>query len=161
VDSNYLNALLEEVFNKNSSNINFNQKETERVLVQELEKISLMETTIKKGFRIIEKGAPIDADNIKVLKSFEKKYKSKKVSKRSKYRIGFGQTMLVTILMVCLVLYLSFFRAKLLENNKNIVLMLLVILAFVVITTLGLTKELFNVYIVPICLVPIIIRSFF
>lgn len=161
VDSNYLNALLEEVFNKNSSNINFNQKETERVLVQELEKISLMETTIKKGFRIIEKGAPIDADNIKVLKSFEKKYKSKKVSKRSKYTIGFGQTMLVTILMVCLVLYLSFFRAKLLENNKNIVLMLFVIIAFVVITTLGLTKELFNVYVVPICLAPIIIRSFF
>ncbi|MBL57647.1 MAG: hypothetical protein CMP61_10685 [Flavobacteriales bacterium] len=161
LNSSYLKALLEQVFNKNSSNIRFNEKETMRVLNQELEKVSLMESTIKKGYRIIEKGAPIDEDNMKVLKSFEKKYKSKKVSKFSKYTIGFGQSMLVTILMTCLVLYLSFFRRKLLENNKNIVLMLLVILSFVVITTLGLKYELFNVYIVPICLAPIIIRSFF
>ena len=39
--------------------------------------------------------------------------------------------------------------------------MLFVITAFVVITTLGLRYELFNVYIVPICLAPIIVRSFF
>ena len=44
---------------------------------------------------------------------------------------------------------------------KNIVFMLFVITGFVVLTTLGLKYELFNVYIVPICLAPIIIRSFF
>lgn len=161
IKAKYLQDLLEEVFNKNSSNIWYNSKETERVLEQEMEKIALMENTIKKGFRIIEKGAPIDEENFKVLKSFEKKYKSKKVSKLSKYTIGFGQTILVAILMTCLVLYLSFFRSKFLENNKNLVFMLFVITGFVVVTTLGLKYELFNVYIVPICLAPIIIRSFF
>lgn len=159
--SKYLQDLLEQVFNKNSSNISYNSVETERILDQELVKIALMETTIKKGFRIIEKGAPIDEDNFKVLKSFEKKYISKKVSKLSKYTIGFGQTLLVAILMTCLVLYLSFFRSQWLGNNKNIVFMLFVITGFVVLTTLGLKYELFNVYIVPICLAPIIIRSFF
>ena len=161
VNSNYLRDLLEFVFNKNSSNINFNIKETKRVLDQKLEKIVLMERTIKEGYRIIEKGAPIDDENFKVLKSFEKKYKSKKVSKFSEYTIAFGQTLLVAILMSCLLLYLRFFRRKFLENNKNIVFMLFVITSFVVITSLGLRYELFNVYIVPICLAPIITRSFF
>ena len=161
VKADYLHDLLEKVFNKTSSNISYNDKETNRVLDQELEKIVLMERTIKKGYRIIEKGAPIDDDNFKVLKSFEKKYKSKKTSKLSKYTIGIGQTLLVAILMTCLFLYLRFFRRKFLDNNKNLVFMLFVITAFVVITTLGLRYELFNVYIVPICLAPIVIRSFF
>tara|TARA_B100000674_G_scaffold114976_2_gene86314 strand:- start:154 stop:2205 length:2052 start_codon:yes stop_codon:yes gene_type:complete len=161
IKPDYLRNLLEQVFNKNSSNIGYNNIETNRVLNQELEKIVLMERTVKKGYRIIEKGSPIDDENFKVLKSFEKKYKSKKTSKLSKYTIGVGQTLLVAILMTCLFLYLFFFRKKFLENNKNLVFMLFVITAFVVITTLGLRYELFNVYIVPICLAPIIVRSFF
>lgn len=161
VNSKYLHDLLEQVFNKNSSNISFNNKETKKVLDQTLEKIVLMERTIKEGYRIIEKGAPIDDENFKVLKSFEKKYKSKKTSKFSKYTIAFGQTLLVAILMTCLLLYLRFFRRKFLENNKNLVFMLFVITSFVVLTSLGLRYELFNVYIVPICLAPIITRSFF
>ena len=46
LNSSYLKALLEQVFNKNSSNIRFNEK-TMRVLNQELEKVSLMESTIR------------------------------------------------------------------------------------------------------------------
>jgi len=82
-------------------------------------------------------------------------------SRLSKYAIGFGQTLLVSILMGCLVFYLVFFRAHLLENNKNIVFLLFTITVFVVVATLVLINDLFNVYIVPICLAPIVIRSFF
>ena len=39
-NSDYLNSLLEKVLNKNSSNISYNSKETERVLNQELEKVT-------------------------------------------------------------------------------------------------------------------------
>jgi len=161
LNTQYLLNILEEVFNKNSANVSFNNKETARILNQEQGQVVLKEATVKKGYRIIEKGAPIDEDNYKVLKSFERKYKSKKGSEFSKYIIGFGQTVLVAVLMACLTLYLAFFRPKLMENNKNIVFILFIITAFVIITILGLKYELFNVYIVPICLAPIIIRSFF
>lgn len=157
----FLLDVLEDVINKDAANISFNQKETNRVLKQDLEKVELKETTIKKGYRIIEKGSPIDEDNYKALKSFERKYKSKKVSEFSLYTIGVGQTLLVSILMACLALYLIFFRDKLLDNNKNLVFLLFVITSFVVITTLGLKYEMFSFYIVPICLAPIIVRSFF
>lgn len=157
----FLMNVFEFVFSKNAANIAFDNIETENVLKQEMGKVVLKETTVKKGFRIIEKGTLIDADNFKVLKSFERKYKSQKKSVFSKYTIGIGQTLLVTILMVCLVLYLLFFRDQLMENNKNIVFLLFVIVSFVVFTTVVLKYELFNLYIVPICLAPIVIRSFF
>lgn len=161
INDDYLIGVLESVLNKNSANITFNSKETAKILQQELEKVSLMERTVKSGYRIIEKGSPIDEENFKVLKSFERKHKSKTVSEFSKYTIGFGQALLVSILMACLILYLIFFRNKLLDDNKNIVFMLFVILTFVVITTLGLKSDLFNVFIVPICLAPIVMRAFF
>lgn len=157
----FLIDIFEVLFSRNAANITFDNLETEKILKQEIGKVVLKETTVKKGFRIIEKGALIDAENFKVLKSFERKYKSQKKSVFSKYTIGVGQTLLVTILMVCLVLYLLFFRDQLMENNKNLVFLLFVIVAFVVFTTLVLKYELFNLYIVPICLAPIVIRSFF
>lgn len=161
VNAKFLSQIFEEVLVKDVANIQLNQAETKKVLMREMEKIEMKEATIQKGVRIIEKGALVDDDNFKILKSFEKKYKQKKVSKTSKYTIGFGQAVLVTILMACLILYVMFFRKKLMENNKNIVFLLFTITFFVGLTTIVLKNDLFSVYMMPICLTPIIIRSFF
>lgn len=161
VNAKFLSKIFEEVLVKDVANIQLNQAETKKVLMREMEKIEMKEATIQKGVRIIEKGALVDDDNFKILKSFEKKYKQKKVSKTSKYTIGFGQAVLVTILMACLILYVMFFRKKLMENNKNIVFLLFTITFFVGLTTIVLKNDLFSVYMMPICLTPIIIRSFF
>lgn len=161
VKVDFMSEIFEKLLTRESVSISYNKTETERILAKSLDKVELKERTILKDIRIIEKGAPIDDESFKILKSFEIKYKNKKRSRLSKYAIGFGQTLLVSILMGCLVFYLVFFRAHLLENNKNIVFLLFTITVFVVVATLVLINDLFNVYIVPICLAPIVIRSFF
>ncbi len=161
VHEDFMGELVESLLTRESGSISYNKDDTERILGKALSKVDRKEKTILKDIRIIEKGAPIDEESYKILKSFEKKYKTKKKSKLSKYAIGFGQTLLVSILMACLVFYLIFFRSVLLDNNKNIVFLLFTITAFVVVSTLVLKYDLFNVYIVPICLAPIIVRSFF
>lgn len=161
INEEFLSEIMEGLLVRESGSIKHNKTETDRILAKALDKVELKEKTILKDIRIIEKGAPIDEESFKILKSFEIKYKNKKASKLSKYAIGFGQTLLVSILMGCLVFYLVFFRSALLENNKNIVFLLFTITVFVVVATLVLKNDLFNVYIVPICLAPIVIRSFF
>ena len=161
VNEDFMSSIFESLLAKEAGSIAYNKAETDRILVKSLAEIELKERTILKDIRIIKKGAPIDAESFKVLKSFEIKYKNKKRSRLSKYAIGFGQTLLVSILMGCLVFYLLFFRGYLLDNNKNIVFLLFTITAFVVVATIVLKNDLFNVYIVPICLAPIVIRSFF
>ncbi len=161
VNEDFMSSIFESLLAKEAGSIAYNKTETDRILVKSLAEIELKERTILKDIRIIEKGAPIDDESFKILKSFEIKYKNKKRSRLSKYAIGFGQTLLVSILMGCLVFYLLFFRGHLLDNNKNIVFLLFTITAFVVVATIVLKNDLFNVYIVPICLAPIVIRSFF
>lgn len=161
INDEFMAELVELFLMRESGSITYNKDDTERILGKALSKVEAKEKTILKDIRIIEKGAPIDNESYKILKSFEKKYKTKKKSKLSKYAIGFGQALLVSILMACLVFYLVFFRSVLLDNNKNIVFLLSTITAFVVVSTLVLRYDLFNVYIVPICLAPIIVRSFF
>ena len=161
INDEFMVELVEGFLMRESGSITYNKDDTERILGKALSKVEAKEKTILKDIRIIEKGAPIDNESYKILKSFEKKYKTKKKSKLSKYAIGFGQALLVSILMACLVFYLVFFRSVLLDNNKNIVFLLFTITAFVVVSTLVLRYDLFNIYIVPICLAPIIVRSFF
>ncbi len=103
----------------------------------------------------------MDDYKFRILRSFEKKHKSQYLSSQKKYTIAIGQSLLVAILMTCLALYFMFFRRNFMDNNKNIVFVLLIVVLAVAGTSIVLQYNLFSVYLVPLCLVPLIVRSFF
>lgn len=157
----FLLQLLEETLDQSPENIVFNQSQTEQTLLNAQKKIHHTIDEVIKGQSIIKKGDIVDAYKYRVLKSFEIKHKQQQLSAQKKVAITIGQTLLVSILITCLALYLIFFRAHLLENNKNIVFLLLVIVSAVVFTSIVLQQDYFSIYLVPLCLIPLIIRSFF
>ena len=154
-------ALLEKTLEYKTENILFNRQETEKNYTQKLNQLFKSEEMVLKGQSIIKRGDIVDQHRFQVLKSFERKHKELHLTQQIKWNIALGQTMLVSILIACLALYLIFFRRNLLQNNKNIVFLLLVVVGAVVLTSIVLEKNFFSVYAMPLCLIPIITRSFF
>ena len=72
-----------------------------------------------------------------------------------------GQTLIISILLFLIILFLVFFRKDIWANNKRIafILLLIAIEFFVTVETMGATS--FNVYVVPFCILPIMIRIFY
>ena len=154
-------VVLEKTFEIAPENILFNPKETEKNYNQKLNQLFQSKEIVVKGQSIIKRGDIVDQHKFQVLKSFERKHKELHLTQQIKWNIALGQTLLVSILIACLALYLIFFRRNLLKNNKNIVFLLLVVVGAVVATSIVLAQNFFSVYAMPLCLIPIITRSFF
>ena len=153
--------LLEKVLESQPENIVFNETETAKRYEQQIKKLTLFQEKVLKGQSIIKRGDIVDLHKYQVLKSFEKKHKSLHLAQQTKVNITIGQILLVSILITCLGLYLIFFRRHLLQNNKNIVFLLLIVTGAVVGTSIVLEQDYFSVYAMPLCLIPIITRAFF
>ena len=152
---------VEKSFAHHPANIKYSSKQTKRHLEDDLKSITSSQEQIIKGQGIIKRGDIVNDHLFKILNSYELKHKSQSLSSRKQTTITIGQLLLVTILITCFGLYIFFFRKPLLDDNKNLVFLLLMIVSSVVFTSLVLAFDVFNVYVVPLCIIPLIIRSFF
>lgn len=158
VDTEVLRQLLEESI---TQNIFYNDKVTQSELQDYLDRISTTRGMVQEGERIISKGEVINKDRYRILESLRQEYETKLGLDSDYYMILAGQVLLVAISLTVLVFFLYFFRRDILEDNKKVVLILLVIILMVFLVSWALKFDVQYIYLVPLCIAPIIIRVFF
>ena len=158
VDKELLIQLFE---NAIAQNVFFNNKVTKTEEQKLIDQISLTKGMVQKGERIISKGDLITKNKYQVLESLRTEYESRLGTSTNYYLILTGQVLLVAISLLVLTFFLYFFRRDILDENKKVVLILLIIILMVFITSLALKFDVQYIYLVPICLGPILIRVFF
>ena len=72
-----------------------------------------------------------------------------------------GLLVLIFGFVSCFWLYLWSFRLKIFHNKRSVLFMTLCLFVSCVVTELCVTYSLFNVYIIPLAIVPIVVRTFF
>lgn len=158
VDTEVLRQLLEESI---TQNIFYNEKVTQSELQDYLDRISTTRGMIQEGERIISKGEVINKERYRILESLRQEYETKLGLDSNYYLILAGQVLLVAISLTVLVFFLYFFRRDILEDNKKVVLILLVIILMVFMVSSALKFDVQYIYLVPLCIAPILIRVFF
>ena len=157
-DTDLLKQLLEDSM---LQNIIFNEKVSDAEQNKLIEEISLTHDMIQKGELIISKGTVISNARFQILESLRQEYESRHGGISHYYLILAGQILLVAISLTVLVFFLFFFRKDVLQDNKKILLILLIIILMVFITSLALRFNVDYIYLVPLCLSPVLIRVFF
>lgn len=71
-----------------------------------------------------------------------------------------GQLIFISILMLCFMFYLDLFRKDYYQHKGNLLLLFAIIVFYSVLTALMVSNNLFNVYIIPFAMLPMIIRIF-
>ncbi|MBI9038724.1 MAG: HDIG domain-containing protein [Bacteroidales bacterium] len=157
-DNNLLLSVLE---NSLKQNVVFNDVITESEIANSLNNISLAHGMIQKGERIISKGELITPEKYHVLESLKIMYESQLGSSTTYYAIIAGQIILITIIVFVLFAFLLFFIRDVFNENRKILLVLIQIILMVFITSLVVKYQIDYLYVVPICIIPIILRAFF
>lgn len=142
-------------------NVTYDERTTEQVLEDELNAISETRGMIPKGLMVISKGDMVDGENYQVLESLRKEYQSRLGSAESYYLILLGQLIMVAIVLFMFYLFLDKYRSDLMQNNWQVTFLLLLIAGMVVIASVAQRIPNVNLYLVPFCLIPVIVRSFF
>lgn len=157
-DAELLTPLLENAISQNVFyDDNFTSKYRQNILAE----ISLTRGMVQKDERIISKGDLVTPEKYLVIESLKKEYE-KQLGSSSKYLlILIGQLILILISYAVLFLFLHSFRHEVFAENKKVFFILLNVFLMVFITSLAMKLNADYLYIVPICLLPVIIRAFF
>ncbi len=142
-------------------NVSYDQETNEFVLKQELESISPTLGMIQKGERVVSTGDVLTEEQYKILDSLRTEYESQLGESSSLTLILLGQVILVALLILSLGLFLFSFRKEIINSDTKIVFLLFLIVLFVFGAKVFLSIVNINLYLLPFCVLPIIIRTFF
>lgn len=158
VDANVLSGLLSEAL---VQNIFYDEKTTLRDLEEELNALSSTRGMIPKGLRVISRGDMVDAEGYLVLESLRKEYRSRLGASENYAVILLGQVIMIFIVLTMFFLFLIRYRADMAENNWQVTFLLMLIVLMVFVASSVMRIDNINLYVVPFCLMPVIVRSFF
>jgi hypothetical protein len=142
-------------------NVLFDEDLTMLQRTQSLANISTTRGMVQKGERIIAKGELVNESKFQLLESLRLEFESKSGSGYNFKMILLGRLILISMALLVFGMFLYTFRHDIYTENRNIVLLLLLITLMVSSTTLVMNMGVSYIMAVPICLVPIIVRTFY
>ncbi|HEY9535813.1 MAG TPA: HDIG domain-containing metalloprotein [Mucilaginibacter sp.] len=158
IDKTFLLDLLQ---NRIQSNIVYDDKLTGRLETEVLENISLTRGMVQKGDVIIAKGSVVNDEVYQKLISYKKAFDDNSRINGDPKLVLAGQFLLVAIAIALLMIFLYLFRKDIYADNRLVSLILLVITAMLFTLSMAIKLQLPNLYYIPYCIVPIIIRILF
>ena len=141
-------------------NLIYDSVRTETARKELLDNYSWANGVVQSGQKIIDRGEIVNKQTYNILESLRKESIKRSESIGQKRLILGGQILFVGILILCFMLYLELFRKDYYERKGSLSLLFALIVFYCVITALMVTNNIFNVYILPYAMLPIIIRVF-
>lgn len=141
-------------------NLHFDKNKTEHSLKSNLEKLSPISGRIQKGEEIISTGTLVNEEKNKILDSYKVEYENKFGKSGNLVSLA-GQILLIGVVLLTIFLFLRLFRPDVLSDNLKIAFLLLLIILFVLLSKGIMQVDKINLYIVPFCILPLIVRTFF
>ncbi|WP_340066612.1 HDIG domain-containing metalloprotein [Ascidiimonas aurantiaca] len=148
-------------FDKVKTNVTYNENLTERTLKDELEKIPLTRGNVDKGKLIIAKGEVVEGERLNMLASLKKEYQSQLWNDQNYGWIVFGYIILVALALLMLLLFLKKYRPAIYAHNTKVTFIFFNVVVMIFLTTLVLKYNVAYVYVVPLCILPLILKAFF
>jgi len=148
-------------FNIIQPNLEFNKNLSDRALEERLSTISYTRGSIEKEQLIISKGEVVEGNKFLILKSLESEYKSQVWNESNYNLIVFAYTLLVALALLMLLLFLRKYRLEVFNNNTKVTFIFFNVFLMVLLTTLVVNYDSKYIYIVPLAILPLVLKAFF
>lgn len=142
-------------------NVTANNKLTESAIKSELDAINPNQGIIEKGGRIIAKGEVVEGNTYQILSSLRDEFQSQIWSKSNRFWLVFGYAMLVSLVFLMLLLFLRKYRLEIYNNSTKVTFIFFNVVLMVFLTTIVVKLDAKYVYVVPLCILPLIVKAFF
>lgn len=153
----YQNFLLELVV----PNVFVDKELTQKEINDKLSKISATRGFVDQGKLIVARGEVVEGDNFKILNSLKAEYESELWTENNYLYIIVGYTVLVSMVLMMLMLFLIKYRPRIYRDNTKITFIFFNIVLMVFVTTFMVKYQLTYLFVVPLCILPLLLKTFF
>ncbi|MGO3237601.1 MAG: HD family phosphohydrolase [Psychroflexus halocasei] len=144
-----------------SPNVEYDKEFNQQVLEDAYKNISPTRGSVSKGSKIIAKGEIIEGEKLRKLNSLKNEYESQDLDMTSYVTILIGYSLLVSLALLMLMLFLSKYRNDIYTNNNKLTFIFFNILFMVFLTLVVMKIGYEYIYIVPLCILPLTLKAFF
>ena len=142
-------------------NISYNDALTRQFKAEATAGVVLVRGLVTKGTRIIAKGEVVEGEKLQKLQSLQQEFESQTWTQTNTIWIILGYSLLVFIPVLLLFVFLWRTRPTVFENNKRLTFLCVNVLLMVLLTKAVVDVDPQYVYAVPICMLPLLMRTFF
>jgi putative nucleotidyltransferase with HDIG domain len=144
-----------------SENLNLDKERNLYEKNQLLDEISTTKGMIQAGERIIFQGDLVGSEKFIILESLKKAYETKRGDNIEYFLVIGGRIVIITTLIVLMFLYLIFYRRELFDHKRKLSFIIMMMVLMVFLAAFATKIEFINIYMVPLTILPIMIRIFF
>jgi len=155
------NKLLSTLLSVLKPNVTFDSGFTQKALEESFKSISYQKGLVTTGELIILKGDIIEGRKLAVLNSLKIESESKVWTVSNYYWIVVGYTVLVSLALLMLLLFLQKYRPEIYSNNNKVRFIFFNVFLMVLIQTLVVKYNPDYLYVVPLSILPIVLKAFF
>ncbi len=153
--------LLASLANIARPNVRFDEKFTQKELEATLDEISYTKGRVAKGELIILKGDIVEGRRLSVLESYKQASQSTIWSKSNYNWIVFGYTILVSLALLMLLLFLQRYRLSIYNDNNKVTFIFFNVFVMILVQTMVVKSNSAYLYVVPLSILPIVLKAFF
>ena len=143
-----------------TSNVTYDLEKSEAILQDLYQSIAGAKGQVLNGQKIIDRGEIVDEHTYDILNSLKREWEKRSDSNQEIRLTSMGQAILVSVLILCFMIYLELFRKEYYERKRSVLLLFCLIVFFPVILSIMVEQNLSNVYVIPLAMIPIIIGIF-
>jgi len=123
--------------------------------------VSLTMGAVQAGERIISEGDLVGQNELIILESLKKAYETKRGDDIDYYLVTGGKIILIIGCLLILFLYLLYYRPEIFNHKRQFSFIFLLIVLMVFLSGLVVKTQVANIYVVPLAILPILVRIFF
>ena len=141
-------------------NLTYDEQRTETAKKEMLDNYSWANGIVLSGQKIIDRGEIVSQETYNILESLRKESIKRSESIGQKRLMLAGQVLFASIFMLCFMLYLDLFRKDYYKRKAASPCSSPSSCSHCVVTAIMVANNIFNVYIIPYAMLPVIIRVF-
>ena len=142
-------------------NVFYDDVFTQRIIDNLVANISYTKGKVTSGGLIILKGDVVEGKKLEMLRSLKSESESKVWTESNYNWIVFGYTILVSLALLMLLLFLNKYRIEIFDDNNKVTFIFINILLMILIQTLVIKYNSDYLYVVPLSVLPIVLKAFF
>ncbi len=141
-------------------NLLYDDFTTQKFKNELISNISTTKGMVQAGERIVTKGEVVNTEIYQMLESLKIEYE-KHLGNRNQLSVTLGNGVLITSLFIVLFLFLLNFRPEVLNENRKLLFVLMLIILMALVSNLIIRTRFVSIYIIPLAIIPIFIKTFF
>lgn len=159
--SNLTNEEKSQILKLLEPNVFYDEQKSNSVRNLKLKNLVTTHGKVEKSELIVAKGELVTSEVYWKLHSLRQEFEHSKSDSSSAYFVLIGKTILVFMILFVLVMFLGTFRQSVVNTGNKVVFILITFTAVILMGIVPLYIEGLNLYLLPFCILPIVIKAFY